>query len=282
MRLGAPIFEQSRDPEDLANAHAKLGYRAGFCPWSLSPDDTAYLGVLRQAFAARDVAIAEVVGWRNLIPADSDMRAEAFTWVCGQLAVAEELGAGCCVTFGGTLDNVTSWTVHPGNLTPETFDLIVDTVRQLIDTIKPRRTRLALEMMASVYPDSAETYLALIKAVDRPAFGVHFDPVNIILTRRDYFANGPFIRACVEALGPWIVSCHAKDVVWRPERGFHFYECIPGTGVLDFAAYLSAIRSLPPDLPLLLEHLNSPEDYRQGFAYLAALADGQCSAPRPV
>ena len=271
MRLGAPVLDPPRDPQELAQAHVDLDCRAAFCPWGLSVDDTPYLHALRQSFEERDVILAEVIGWRNLIPRDETMRKAAFEWVCEQLAVAEELGARCCLTFGGTLDNETSWTPHSENLSPATFDLIVATVRRVLDEVQPRRTKLALEMMASVFPDSAESCLALVKAVDRRSFGVHLDPVNIILTREQYFDNASLIRECVEKLGPWIVSCHAKDIIWLPKRGFHFAECIPGTGVLDFRAYLAELKRLSPDLPLLLEHLSSQEEYRQGYDYLRSI-----------
>jgi len=273
MRLGAPILEKIEDPEELARAHVDLGYRAGFCPWGLSMDDSSYLHALRDAFEAQDVVLAEVIAWRNLIPADETARAEAFQWVCGQLAVADELGARCCLCFGGTLDNDKGWTPHPENLSQATFDLIVQTVRRILDEVTPRRTKFALEMMATVFPNSADSYVDLIKAVDRPALAVHLDPVNLICTPERYFDNAAVIRECLDKLGPWIVSCHAKDIVWRVQRGFHLDESIPGTGNLDFRTYLAGIRCLPPDVPLLLEHLSTPEEYRQGYDYIRSLDD---------
>lgn len=32
VRLGAPVFDAPQDPEELALAHRKLGYRAAYCP----------------------------------------------------------------------------------------------------------------------------------------------------------------------------------------------------------------------------------------------------------
>lgn len=271
MRFGGPVSVETNDPVELAVAHAELGYRAAFCPWGLSVADTAYLHALRDAFRERDVVLAEVIGWRNPIPRDQAMRREASVWLTEQLAVADELEARCCLTFGGTLDNDRSWTVNPENLSHDTFDLIVETVRKLIDEVRPCRTKLCLEMMASVFPDSPDSYLELIRAVDRAAFGVHLDPINLILSREQYFDPASVVRACVRKLGPHVVSCHAKDILWRPERGYHLYETIPGTGALDFHTYLSELRQLPGDIPLMLEHLDSPEEYRQGYEYIRSV-----------
>ena len=70
---------------------------------------------------------------------------------------------------------------------------------------------------------------------------------------------------------PWIASCHAKDITWRAERGYHLAEGIPGTGVWDFQAYLTELRRLPGDVPLMLEHLSTQEEYRQGYDYVRSV-----------
>ena len=271
IRLGAPLIEAPRDPHELARAHVALGYGAAFCPTDLSTDDMPRIHAVRRAFREHDVVIAEVIGWRNLIPRDAEMRAEAFAFVCERLAIADEVDARCCVTFGGTLDLDTSWTPHPENLTQDTFDLIVENVRRILDEVQPRRAKLTLEMMATVFPNSADSYLALIEAVDRPGLGVHMDPVNIAISPQQYFDNAAVIRECFGKLGPWIASCHAKDITWRAERGYHLAEGIPGTGVWDFQAYLTELRRLPGDVPLMLEHLSTQEEYRQGYDYVRSV-----------
>ena len=270
-RLGAPIFEKSRDPQELARAHVALGYRSAFCPAGLSTNDLSRIRAVRNAFEQHDVVIAEVIAWRNLIPTDAAMRKAAFDFVCERLAIADEVQARCCVCFGGTVENDASWTPHPENLSDDTFDLIVQTVRSVVDAVKPRHTKFTLEMMASVFPNSADSYVALLKAVDRPGFGVHLDPVNLITSPQQYFNNTALIRECFDKLGPWIVSCHAKDIIWRRERGFHLAEAIPGTGNLDFRSYLSALRRLSPDIPLMLEHLSTPEEYGQAYDHICSV-----------
>ncbi|MHC4542678.1 MAG: sugar phosphate isomerase/epimerase, partial [Planctomycetota bacterium] len=67
----------------------------------------------------------------------------------------------------------------PKNFTDETFDIIVATTRAIIDEVKPTRTYFTLETMPWAYPDSADSYVALLKAIDRKRFAVHLDPVNL-------------------------------------------------------------------------------------------------------
>jgi hypothetical protein len=47
-----------------------------------------------------------------------------------------------------------------------------------------------------------------------------------------------------------------------------FHEVMPGTGGLDYATYIREINKLNPDLPLLIEHLRSDEDYCKAAAHL--------------
>jgi sugar phosphate isomerase/epimerase len=271
IRLGAPLLQEFSDPLELAQAHAALGYRAAFCPTDLSTNDIPRIHAVRRAFQEQDVLIAEVIAWRNLIPRDTAMRAAAYDFVCERLAIADEVGARCCVTFGGTLDLDTSWTPHPENLSQATFDLIVEIVRHILDDVRPRRTCLALEMMATVFPNSSDSYVALIEAVDRPGLAVHLDPVNLITSPQQYWNSGTLIDECFDKLGQWIASAHAKDIIWRPERGFHLAEGIPGTGTLDFRTYISRLKQVSRDVPLMLEHMSTPEEYQQGYDYICSI-----------
>src|SRR5260370_835119 len=69
IRLGGPIFVKTDDPEELALAHRKLGYRAAYCP-KISLDDSARIRAVADAFARHDIVIAEVGRWVNLLDAD--------------------------------------------------------------------------------------------------------------------------------------------------------------------------------------------------------------------
>ncbi|MGC8862642.1 MAG: sugar phosphate isomerase/epimerase family protein, partial [Armatimonadota bacterium] len=162
---------------------------------------------------------------------------------------------------------------HPANLTPDTFSLIVETVREIIDAVRPRRTFYTRETMPWMYPDSPQSYLELIRAVDRPAFGVHLDPVNLVCSPQRYFDNAGLIRECFQLLGPYIKSCHAKDVTLWDKLTTHIDEVRPGLGALDYETYLTELAKLGPDVPLMLEHLPTAEEYSLAAGYIRSVAD---------
>jgi len=270
IRLGGPLVGQRfKDPEEWALAHKKLGYAAAYCP-PLKLDDRQRIADVARAFAKHDVMLAEVGRWCNLLDADPAKRAANLQTVTDGLALAEAVGALNCVDIAGSFNPTVWFGPHPDNLSPRFFDAIVENARKIIDAVKPRRAKFSYEMMGWALPDSAASYLRLIKAVDRPAFGVHLDPCNVISSPERYYNTTAVLNEIFDTLGPWIVSCHAKDIAWSNpvEMQIHILEVLPGTGVLDYATYLKRLAALPGDVPLMQEHLKTAEEYATAKQYI--------------
>jgi len=271
MRLGGPVFVGSDDPEELAQGHRALGYRAGYCP-QVKLADAGRIRAVQQAFARHDVVIAEVGVWNNLMDPDQAKRRANVKAVTEGLALAEQVGALCCVNIAGSF-HPDNWAgPHPANLSAAAFELAVANAREIIDSVKPRRAKFTYETMPWSVPDSADCYLALIKAVARPAFAVHLDVANLVNSPRRYYDTTALIRECFEKLGPWIVSCHLKDVRLEEELTVHFNEVPPGQGGLDIAAHLLEVARLPHQPPMLLEHLSSPQQYDRARQHVLRIA----------
>ena len=260
LRLGGPAFANTEDPEALALAHRKLGYRAAYCP-KVALGEADRIKALSDAFAKHDVVIAEVGRWCNLLDPDPEKRRTNLQTVTEGLALAEAVGARCCVDIAGSFSETSWFGPHPDNLSPKHFDASVENARKIIDAVKPRRARFAYEMMGWAFPDSPGSCAKLVKAVDRPAFGVHVDACNLINSPEKFYHNAALLNECFDKLGPWIVSCHAKDLTWDVEMNVHFREVAPGKGSLDYTTYLRRLAQLPQDAPLMLEHLASAEEY---------------------
>jgi len=267
VRLGGPVFDAPADPEALARVHREWGYAAAYCP-NVSLQDATGLKAVREAFARHNVVIAEVGRWVNLLDADPQKRAANLRTVTEGLALAEEVGALCCVDIAGSFNEQVWYGPHPDNLSPRFFDAAVENARRIIDAVKPRRAKFAYEMMGWALPDSPDAYLKMIRAVDRKAFAVHLDPCNLINSPARFYRNTELLHECFDKLGRWIVSCHAKDLAWEIEMNVHFREVIPGRGKLDYTTYLRRLAALPHQPPLMLEHLAGAAEYRQGAAYL--------------
>jgi sugar phosphate isomerase/epimerase len=271
MRLGGPVFSNSSDPDSWLFALQHYGYSAAYCPLS-SEDDPATIQVYTKAAQKANVVIAEVGVWNNPLSPDEPTRRDALAKCQTQLALADEIDARCCVNVAGSRGQ--QWDgPHPHNLTADTFDLIVETVRVIIDAVKPKRTFYTLEPMPWMYPDSADSYLALIKAIDRQQFAVHLDPVNLVSSPQRFHNNGLLIKECFEKLGPYIKSCHGKDIVLAEKLTVHLDEVRPGLGNLDYGVFLQELDKLDPDTPLMVEHLKTEEEYVSAAAYIRSVAN---------
>ena len=270
VRLGGPIFLKSDDPGELAREHRRLGYSAAYCP-AVRMEDADRVRAIRTAFAAENVAIAEVGAWRNMLDPDAQKRADNLRYVTERLALADAVEARCCVDIAGSYNPNVWYGPHPKNLSPEFFDATVENCRRVIDAVKPRATKFSIEMMGWSLPDGPDAYLKLIRAVDRPAFAVHMDVCNAVNSPARFYGNAEFTRECFAKLGRWIVSCHAKDLAFVPEYNVHFREVVPGRGEIDYATYLRELSRLPVDAPLMLEHLQTAEEYTEGREYIRSV-----------
>jgi len=276
MRLGGPIFRPYADAQEWIDLVKAAGYRAAYCPVNGDAGEDVV-----KAFAAAaekaDIVIAEVGTWSNPLSPNEAERLEALEKCKKGLDLADRIGANCCVNIAGSRGD--KWDGPcPSDLTAETFDRIVETVRDILDSVQPKRSFYTLETMPWMFPDSADSYLELIRAIDRRSFAVHFDPVNLVCSPQRYFANRALIRDFVDKLGAKIKSVHAKDIILRDRLTVHLDEVLPGTGGLDYRTLLQCLNSLPQDVPVLLEHLPGEAEYIQAANYIRSTA-GEIGIP---
>ena len=263
VRIGGPLFgDNLGDPDVWARTAKAQGYRAVYAP-GVGLNDLPRVKAFVRAAEANDLVIAEVGRWVNLMDADEQKRKANFDAVAEGLALADELNARCCVDIAGSFSKESWMGPDPRNLTRDHFDLTVENARKLIDAVKPKRTVFAYEAMGWMYPDSPDSYLALIKAVDRKAFGAHLDICNLINSPVKFWNNAALIHETFDKLAPWIVSAHAKDLRWNVELNVHFVECEVGKGVLDYATYIRRLAALEQDVPLMVEHMRDQAEYER-------------------
>ena len=271
MRLGAPVPCGSDSPEAWIGSLRARGFRTAYWPLddAAGADDvTTYAS----AAAAADVVIAEIGAWSNPLSPDDAARVAAVERCKSRLELADRVGARCCVNIAGSrADSLDG--PHPDNLSRDTFALIVDSVREIIDAVEPRRTFYTLEPMPWTLPDSPDSYLELMSAIDRRQFAVHLDPTNLINSPAKFYDNAGLLRECFAKLGPHIKCCHAKDITLAGELTVHLAEAIPGRGALDYRVLLTEMDRLDPDTPILVEHLSEEWEYAEATTHIRSVAE---------
>lgn len=272
MRFGGIIFKKWSTPEEWAQAALEAGYSAVYFPVDHTAD-TAVIDGFVKAAKDHDLVICEIGVWNNLLEKDPVKRQENINRAIRQLELADYVGANCCVNIAGSYSD--QWDgPHKDNLTERAFDEIVLSTQKIIDTVNPKNTCYSLEPMPWMYPDTADSYLRLIKSINRKGFAAHLDPVNIINSPQLYYRNDEVIKEWFDKLGDHILSCHAKDIILSSKLTVHLDECRPGLGELNYTTYLECLSKLDDRVCMMLEHMTLESDYIEATQYIKGLAKG--------
>lgn len=272
MRLGTSSPLKHDSPEQWAENQVELGCRAIVFPLSANDPEEKIEEYVKTA-EANDLLIAEVGIWRNAMAADPDDRKAQRDYCVRQLQLADRIGARCAVNVAGAMGP--RWDGHyKENFTRETREEIVKMVQEIIDRAEITNTYFTLEPMPWMVPTGPEDYVRLIEEVDRDRFAVHMDIINMTNSFERYYGAEQFVDRCAELLGNRIRSCHIKDVHLKEEYTFQLEECAPGKGEFPLRYYVEKMNSIDPDMPVILEHLNTDEDYIYYMNYLKEVLNG--------
>ena len=270
MHIGGMFpYGQVSSMAEYLDINLSLGYRAVVYPAeaSLSEENVA---LFERYCRQHRLVVAEVGIWNNPVSPDPKERMMALEQGKLRLALAERLHARCCVNVSGSAGSVW-YAPYPQNFTPEHVALAVRAVQEIIDAVQPQHTCFALEPMQWMVPDSPESYLSLIAQIDRPAFKVHMDICNLLFTPRRLLGQREYMDACFEKLGPFIRSCHVKDLRILPDMAWATQEVVPGRGQVDLPYYLQKIEAQDPDLPVIIEHLSGRDQYYEALRHVRNL-----------
>lgn len=269
MRLGIAGGISHRTPEEWAEKQYNLGCGAVILPLDYKAADSI-VDTYVKACSDYGLIIAEVGAWCNPMSSVSKERKKNIAYIKEQLRFADRINARCCVNIAGTSGEI--WDGgYIENYSEEMYTAIVETLQEIIDDVNPQNTYYTLEPMPWMIPHSPESYLQLIEDVGRDKFAAHLDAVNMINCPERYFFNGDFIEKCVQLLGKYLRSCHVKDVRLERFLTFNLKETYCGDGNLDIVRYAELIHECDKDMPFILEHLSSEEEYINSLKYVQEL-----------
>lgn len=266
MRLGTSSPLSHSTAVEWAKQQVALGCCTVVFPLSCN-DPRDLIDDYKKVASDFGLTIAEVGIWRNAMASDSAERKRNRDYCVGQLRLAEYLGARCAVNVAGAFGS--RWDgPYRENFTEEARLEIVEMVREIIDRADVKRTYFTLEPMPWMAPTGPEDYAKLLDEVNRDRFAVHMDIINMVNSAERYFQPEALVDRCVALLGDRIRSCHIKDVHLREEYTFQLEECAPGKGEFPLRYYVSRMNEIDRDMPVILEHLKTDEEYITYMNYL--------------
>ena len=269
MKLGISMSFEYLPPEQWLQKHKELGLEAVIFPCTYK-DPVSKIDEYVQICNENDITIAEVGAWKNIISPNEKEKKENFAFCKGQLELAEYIEACCCVNIAGAPGEV--WNgAYKENYLQSTYDEIIQSVQDLIDSVKPKKTFYTLEPMPWMHPDSPEDYLKMIDDIDREAFAVHMDIINMISSPQKYLFNEQFTKDAFKMLGKKVKSCHIKDVKLEKPFTTNLKELACGEGGFNLENYIREIDALDKKMPVIVEHLHTEEEYVKALKYVVEL-----------
>ena len=272
MRLGTSSPLKHSSPGEWAENQKDLGCSAVVFPVQSNEPEAKVISY-KEAADKAGLMIAEVGIWRNALSPDPDERKKNLDYCVEQLRLADYVGARCCVNVAGAFGP--RWDGgYRENFTKEARRETIRMVQDVIDRADVKNTFFSLEPMPWMIPTGPDDYLQLIQEVDRDRFAVHMDVINMINSVDRYMFPEDFVDECARKLGDRIRSCHIKDVHMGDEYTLRFEECAPGCGEFPIRHYIEKMNEIDADMPMILEHLDSDDEYRKYVTYLKEISDG--------
>lgn len=215
----------------------------------------------------RDIRIAEVGVWDSPHLPDLDKAKNVQTRCLEQFRLAEYVHADCCVNVSGAAGE--KWFYcYRENFDEALYHKNVEFIQRLCDTVKPEHTVYALEPMQWMLPWNPQQYLQFLRDVDRKGFGVHMDIFNFVRDPYSYTHQEELMKEAFSLLGNSIASSHLKDITMNLGTTVMIQETPIGTGEGKLECYLHHLSQLSADAPVLIEHLDTLEEYETAMAFL--------------
>jgi sugar phosphate isomerase/epimerase len=217
---------------------------------------------LKSMFDSRGFEMPQTVGnyGGKLIAEDETQRKDEIKFVKRMINVTARLGSPNTYLRPGSLNPKGGWMPHPENHTPEVFDRLVDSTKQICQVAENEGIMIAVEGGTVCPIDSPQRMKDLIDAVGSENLGLNMDPVNFVGSLDIAYDTTALINEFYELIPDRIVGCHAKDFTVVEGLLPHFEESIIGQpeSLLDNEALLLGLQKVNPKAHVLVEHL--PDD----------------------
>lgn len=206
--------------------------------------------IISQKMALRGIVLAAISGTFNMIHPDLEERQRGMRRLRELASVCKRLNTGVITLCTGTRNRESMWLPHPENKTREAWMDLVESMGEASEIAEEHGITMAFEPEVSNVVDSAHRARRLLDEVRSNNLKVVIDGANIF-----HAGELPRMKEVLEEaftlLGDAIVHAHAKDLDKDGEAG----KLAAGTGLLDYDHYISLLKGIGFDGPLILHGL---------------------------
>jgi len=212
---------------------------------------------VRERFAGAGLDIVQfVLGYGQcLFDAQAGVRDDLVRTIGRGIEVGRDLEAQVCLIRPGSLNPQGPYSPDRANLTRESRDRLLETLRRIADLAEAAGQTVVIETHLLTIMDSPETNRQIIEAVGSEQVRLVMDYTNHVQTLSQVYHSTERINHIFDVMGPLCAVGHCKDIRLGQGLVLHLDEAIPGEGELDLATALRRWQALSPDGYMLLEHL---------------------------
>ena len=250
-----------RDPRSVTAADAQHARELGFTgssvqlgePDTYSMDEFRRLGDL---LPAEGIVVAQANGtYPSLISLDSAVREAGIEGMKRHMQATHALRAETLYIRPGGLNPVGPWYPHPDHHQDAAFERAVESIAAVAEIAEAEGISLVVEGHVLSVLDRPERIAELFRRIPTQALGFNLDPVNFMGSIWDAWDPDPVYARLLEASRGRIRAAHWKDYTLEDRLVLHIEEVPLGQGVVDHAAWLTALDEIAPRAWVLIEHL---------------------------
>lgn len=257
--LALKISERKATAIQLALAKALDGVNSEL--GCLSPGMANYI---RDTLKKNNINIAVLGCYINPIHPDKDIRRKSLDRFKEHIRYARDFGCSIVGTETGSLNGDLSF--NPGNHGEEAFQMLVESVRELVDEAEKFGVFVGIEGVWKNTINTPQRMKRLIDTIQSNNLQVIFDPVNY-LNADNYTGQDNMIKESIELFGDRIVALHAKDFIIEENRA---KVVPPGKGLLNYELLINLLKQKKPYLYALTEDIR-PEFMEYSKAFITDL-----------
>lgn len=232
-----------RTPAELFAAARNAGYEtvqynmacSGLGPLPLAICNEA-ADEVRAASQQTGITIAAVSATYNMIHPDRSVRENGRRAFRAIAAAAHRMGTRLLTVCTGTFDPHDQWRHHRANATPEAWRELCGEFRLLLPIAAEHDICIGVEPELANVVNSAQRARDLLDTFGNDHIRIVFDAANLFETVASQEEQRQIVENAITLLADSIALAHAKDR--RPDGSF----ATAGTGILDYAHYLSTLQ----------------------------------------
>lgn len=217
---------------------------------------------LKSLYADHGFPMSQTVGQYGggLVSEDETERATTIKFVKRMINLTARLGSPNTYFRPGSMNPGGPWLPHPKNRSPEVFDRLVDSAKQICSVADNEGIKMAIEggVVCPLY--SAQRVRDFIDAVGSKSLCFNMDPVNFVGSIEQAYDTTSLLNDFYDLLPDRIIGAHAKDFTLVEALLPKFEEEIIGQpgAMLDEETFLTGMQRVCPKGHVLIEHL--PDD----------------------